>query len=140
MGIGGHLNGFRRNRRSLFQCYPTVAGHRLQYHIAARLRGCGMLGWREPHWPLNHSGNRCRFRERQVFQLLAKVDSRRLFNAAHSHCTSLSEIDFIAIEREDVFLRESLLQGIRQHCFCILPSQRALRSQVGVLNKLLSNR
>src|SRR6201991_1400133 len=89
---------------------------------------------------LNHSRERSCFCERDVPQLLSKKHRRGFFHATYCHSAALAQIDLVAIERKDVFLRETPFKRERQHRFGILALQRLLRREIRVFDELLRDR
>ena len=86
---------------------------------------------------MNHAGDSRRLGEREVFQLLAEEDARRLADAAHGNRAALSQVNLVAVEREDVLLPYPALDDGGERRLVELAAQRALRRQVRVLDELL---
>ena len=62
---------------------------------------------------------------------------RGLFDAADRDDSALTQINFAAVKRKDVFFRQPLFECEREHCFGVLAAQGALRRQIGILDELL---
>ena len=88
---------------------------------------------------LDHAGDGGGFRQRKILQFFSKEDARGLIDTTHSYYATLPQINFVAIERKDIFFGKPALEGERQHCLGVFSPQRALGCQVGVLDELLGD-
>src|SRR5205085_4130895 len=86
---------------------------------------------------LDHAGDGRGFRERQVCDILAEIDARRLCDAAHGDCAALAQINLVTVEREDVLFGEATFERGGDERLVEFALERALRREVCVLDELL---
>src|SRR4030095_7606519 len=89
---------------------------------------------------LDHSSYCCCFSQRNIFQCFTEINSCGFCHTAHPNTASLAQVDLIAVKSKDVLLRQTVLQRQRYQRFVVLSTQSLFRTQVGILNQLLSDR
>ena len=124
-------------RSRLLKADRSIADHRSQDCVATRAGRVIPPDWRVVCGTLNQSGDRRSLRQGKVLQLFAEVNTRRLIDTAHREHASLSQENFVAVKRENIFFRQAPLDGESQHRFRELAPQGTLRCEISVFDKLL---
>ena len=88
---------------------------------------------------MDHSGNRRSFTQIEAFQFLAKVNSRGLIDSAHRDDIALAQVNFVAVQRENIFFRKPPFQAECQHRLGVLALKGSFGRQVSVLDELLGD-
>ena len=114
--------------------------HRLKHGVAAFSGRLCVAVSRVAIRRVDQAGEKGALAERQFVEVLIEINFRRLREAVHGKRAALSEIDVVAIEREDVLFRQPRFKDERHHRFFELAAQRAVAGQEGVLDELLGQR
>ncbi len=92
-----------------------------------------MRAWRQPRWRLRHARDERSLGEREVLHVLAEVVLRGLLHAV----ASVSEVDVVQVEVEDLVLAQLLLEAPREDELLDLARQRPLGREQEQLHDLL---
>ena len=118
----------------------SLVGHRTQDDVAAILRALGRREGRPGVGRLDHAGDRGGLAQRQVADVLAEEQPRRLGDPVHRKRSALAEIDLVQVHLEDLVLRRLALENDRHVLLGELALERLLGREEEVLDELLRER
>ena len=106
-------DGERLARRAVGRVLVDEAGvdHRLQHDVAPLLAARRVVERRQRRRRLDDAGNRRRFGERDVADVLAEEQARGLGDAEDGERSALAERDVVQVHLEDLVLRRAARRG-----------------------------
>ena len=110
--------------------------HRIEHQVTPLERALWMPVRRQRAWRLNDSSNQCRFRQRNLFQILVEIRPRRFCEPTDGERPALTQVHAIGIELENLLLRELLLEFHGDQDFDQLAFNFLLRGQEESARKL----
>src|SRR3989304_787367 len=111
--------------------------HLVGHHVPAAEGRLGVVEGVRGVGRTDEGGDEGGLRHREVLQVLAEEDLRRLTDAVDAERASLPEVHIVQVELEDVVLAGAALEDDREVRFEELPAESPLRGEEVVLHQLL---